>query len=198
MTFNYTAGDSEVNSSLVYEAYYNSATRELVVVLDSEDGYLYKGVPQHVYDELVSGRVSAGRYYGKTIKRGYGPGERLGYVGLDNEDYFVYAYPAPSMEAVGTPKGLSYASDAKVDGSPVVSLGADGTSRFVDLAPKAEEPREVTYRHAVNFTVDGLGNDVRVYNVETTSVDKAVDALSEATAALGLDVNVKGVWVSFE
>jgi len=184
MTFNYTHGDSDVESSAVYEAYYNSDDNKLAVVLSSGHGYVYSGVPQSVYDSIVSG-PSAGKTYATVVKRSYGPGESLGYVGFDNDDEFAFGVPAPAMTAVGTPKGLTLAPNAVVTG-PRVTLGSV-------VPPVTKPPR----KHAVKFTVEG-GNDVKTYSVDADSVEQAVSALGEALAAVGLDFDVKEVTVYFE
>lgn len=190
MTFNYTVGDADVDSSAVYEAYYDAPTSSLAVVLSSGHGYVYSGVPASVYDDLTNGTRSAGRVYATVVKRNYGPGKSLGFVGFDNDDEFVKSVPAPDMGAVGTPKGLTYAAGAKV-------TTIDPAHRIdLTFTPSPVAP-VVTRKHTVKFTVEG-GNSVKSYNVDATSVDSAVDKLSEATSALGLNVNVKEVTVYFE
>lgn len=213
MTFPYTASDRDVDSSVVYEAYYDSVRKRLAVVLDSGYAYAYDNVPQSVYDDLTSGNYSAGRLYAKTVKREYGPGENLGYVGFDNEDEFVESVPAADMSSTYTPlvdaynqaaattgggKALTYSSNAVVDGKPVVSISGQGT--FVNLNQQefaGTEPKPAVLIHVVHFTVED-GNEVKTYSVDTDSVAKAVDGLAEVANTLGVNVTVKGVYVHFE
>lgn len=90
------------------------------------------------------------------------------------------------MGAVGTPKGLSLAHNAIVDGKRV-------TLEFASTrAPKSE-----TRKHTVKFTVEN-GNSVKSYSVDTDSVESAVAALTEALSAVGLNFDVKEVTVYFE
>lgn len=179
-----------VDSSAVDEVYYNENTKELAVDLHDEV-YVYPNVPLARYEALV-GASSVGRAF-REVKRDYGPSSYLGYATQVN--YVRETTKAPSMAAVGTPKGLTYAEDAVVDGRPVASPNEVRVD--LGLAPVAA-PGGVKFRHAVYFEVEGLGNGSKVYNVEAGSVNEAVEALSEATAALGLDVNVKEVRVYFE
>lgn len=187
MTFEFTHGDDDVESSAVYEAYYNEHDRKLAVVLSSGHAYVYPGVGIHTYNELV-GSTSPGKFYALNVKRNYGPGESLGYVGFDSDEFEqTRGVPAPSMDAVGTPKGLSYAKDAKVTdlSDRRISLAADNT------------PVGAKFKHTVVFTVDG-GNREKSYTVDAGSVNEAVEALRSATDALGLTVKVKEVTVYFE
>lgn len=186
MTFNYTHGNDDVESSAVYEAYYNSGTKELAVVLSSGHGYVYSGVPFNVYTDVESG-TSPGKTYATVVKRNYGPGKSLGYVGFDNEDEFEQGVVAPDMSAVGTPKGLTYAKDATV---------TDLSDRRISLAVD-NTPVGVKFKHTVVFTVDG-GNREKSYTVDAGSVNEAAEALKSATDALGLTVKVKEVTVYFE
>lgn len=193
--FYYTNADSNINSSAVSAAYYNANDRRLAVVLSSGYGYVYSDVPESVFDTLVNpgfGR-STGRYYAKTVKRDYGPGEALGYSYDDDFAHISESEPVlVGTGAVGTPKGLTYSENAVVT-TNVVSNFID--AGYTDLSLK---PIEGTKRaHKVFFTIDGQWQ-IREYNVEAGSVDEAVKALTESTEALGLVATVKEVCVYFE
>lgn len=194
MTFEYTHSDDDVDSSAVYEAYYNAKHHKLAVVLSGGHGYVYSNVPLYVYHELV-GAKSPGAYYALTVKRKYGQAENIGYVGYENTETFVEYKGVPAADMTGvdissatpvisntyvnlapvTDKGLTYASDAVVDGVPV----------------------SVKFRHTIKFDVVG-GNKDKSYTVEAGSVPAAVEALREIADMLGLEVKVKEVTVYFE
>lgn len=189
--------EANVDSSLVTGLWYNRDESQLAVALN-EEVYVYDDVPVSEFDNLRYAS-SVGRKY-RDIKRNYGPGQYLGWVpDLEIEEK---TYDAPSMDAVevsstgsveaivGTPKGLTYAVDAVVDGKPINDERKFDLS--VDATPSGEK-----FQHTVVFEVDGLPTR-KSYNVEVGSVNEAIEALEEATAALGIDVNVKMVTVYFD
>lgn len=171
--FSFTDSTENISSSLVEGAYYNAETRELAVDLN-DDVYVYASVPPATYKALVSA-PSVGRAF-QNVKRTYGPSTYLGdYDGVD----FV---KAPSRDAVGTPKGLTLASDAKVENRFNLVSENHGVATI---------PAGVKFKHEVVFT---LGNETeRTYTVQAGSVNEALDALTEATSALGLEATAKRV-----
>lgn len=197
MTFYYT-DHVKTNSSAVQDVYYNYHTLELAVLLTSSHGYIYSNVPSEVFDKFDAGGAffSAGRYYAKTVKTEYGPGKAMGVVGYydftedDSDDnYYRDNDYGPEFDtaAVGTPKGLTYAENAKVTTSgPYVNLS--GTSNTVATQPALR-------RHTVNFTADG---SLFSHPVHAPDVDAAVDALHEVAESLGLSVQVKEVITYFD
>lgn len=186
MTFDYTSANTEIDSSLVYEAYYDNNGQKLAVVLDGGYGYVYDNVPAWVFYQLT-GANSPGGVYNKTVKHNYGPGTSLGYVGYDNDLVFNHGVPAPTLprpHRLGTPKGLTLAPDV-VDSSPDV---------LVPLFSTTED--SVAYKHTVNFTVDG-GNDVKTYSVDVGDVTEAIKAVTEIGDMLGLAFKIRSVEVFF-
>lgn len=203
MTFNFTHAETEVQSDLVGEAYYNEGTRELVVLLGFDgEAYKYDSVPPSVYRELVAAS-SVGGYYNRVVKRDYGPGTHLGTLGWDNEEFFVNGYKAPAMAAVVNegpylslaPEGVSVQGghfELNKSGDSYFSLVTPTPARFgADLSETA------TLRHDVVFTVNGAEAE-KSYTVDSVDLDGAVDALDEIADMLGVDVSVKRVTVHFE
>jgi hypothetical protein len=187
--FVYTVGDTDVDSSVVYEAYYNADDRKLAVVLDSGWGYVYSNVPRLVYDDLVGG-PSAGRVYSTVVKRQYGPGEALGYVGYQDDGVFVNGYEAVDMNPVDAPR-----FDLSSDGSGTAK-GLYVTERTKDSTVTLEAPEPTARRkHVVVFDSDGVE---RRHTLFTESVDSAVATVNEIADMLDLSFNVKEVTVSFE
>jgi hypothetical protein len=192
MTFTYTASNGR-KSSAVDTVYYNSHNHQLAVALKSGDVYLYEKVPSSVYDGYLTA-WSAGRYYAKNIKPVYGPGKHLGYNADD--EFQRYSVPAPDMgavnadsddagEAKGTPKGLTYAKDAVVDGKKVVSLATAAVSD------------SNTLRHTVYFRV-GDSDEHKRYDVQARNVDEALRDLNDIASKLGVNLRATGVRVHFE
>lgn len=205
MTFNFTHADTEVQSNLVGEAYYNDSTRELVVLLGYDgEAYKYDGVPLNVYNELVSAS-SVGGFYNRVIKRDYGPGTYLGSLGWDNTSYFINGYKAPAMAApvvnegpylTLAPEGLSTSG-----GHFTVTSDEKDGSYFSLVAPNAvetvDEGENFTLRHEVVFTVNGT-EDEKTYSATAESVDEATKALFEVAGMLDVQVRVRRVTVYFE
>lgn len=191
MAFAYTHADTDVASSAVVEAYYNDRTNDLAVVLSSGHAYVYSGVPLAVYEKLVDTRSvlsSPGRYYAKVVKRDFGPGEALGYVGWDSDEFFPNLRARWEADAA-TPKGLVYADDAVVTGSIDVDP-AEVTNTTLAL------PQEKTLRrHTVVFEANG---GTRTHRLNVESVDEAVEEILSLGKMLDLDFKVKEVVVSFE
>lgn len=57
-------------SSVINSFHYNAGTKELTVVFVSGMVYIYKKVPQHIYDEMKSA-FSKGTYLNEKIKSNY-------------------------------------------------------------------------------------------------------------------------------
>jgi hypothetical protein len=205
MTFNYSHGDAEIDSTLVYEAYYNATKKELALVFHGGLSYIYKGVPFHHYQNLVDAS-SPGRYYNQNIKGKY-DSVYNGYVGYDSEIEFVRGFAAADMNSivnnantvtiigsaggvagvggsssgVGTPKNLSYAVDAVVD------------DKKFDLST----PNKVTSHYTVRFTV-GDDETLRANSLEATSIDEALVKTQEVAEMLDLSFNIREVTLHFE
>jgi len=184
--FKYTDTKEVFGSQAVDVVYYNKSTQELVVGLLSGETYLYADVPSRIFDEFNTPGVSAGRLYATVVKRSYGPGTYLGY----DPEFDKASVPAADMGTVGTPKDLRYAVGAVVGNS-------SGSSLRFDLAQKPAPVEPAKYPHAVTFTVED-NEDRKTYNVDAVNVDAAVEALAEVSYALGVNVDVKSVLVSFE
>lgn len=175
----YTRADTELSSSLVYEAYYNDNSGDLTVVLDNGHGYVYENVPSTVYDGLVNAG-SPGAYYNAVVKRQYGRSTPLGYVGHDSVK-FRQTTPLTSVPS----KGLFTTENTVVttEGARRITLGVE---------PAASTGRQYT----VVFEVNGAKRTYRPDNVN--SVDETVEALRNVSDALGVSTKVKEVVVSFE
>lgn len=190
MTFYYTHSNDDVDSSAVYEVYFNQTNGNLLVVLSSGNAYEYTGASMADFDSLSEGN-SPGSYFATRIKRNLGPGKSLGYFvdgdvePLSSADEVAVA-KVPAA-AVGTPKGLTYAPTAKVSNEDFrLTLGV-GTD---------ESKNAVSRKHLVVFTIDGITR--RSFSVNAYDVDEAVAELHKATKALGLEANVREVTVYFE
>ena len=59
-----------VTSSNLHSVGYDSPTATLEIEFNSGGIYQYSGVPEHVYDSLMSSG-SLGRYFGRRIKDAY-------------------------------------------------------------------------------------------------------------------------------
>jgi len=184
-TFEYT-DTKPVTSTAVDAVFYNSETKKLAVFLHGEV-YVYSGVPKERYENLVDAS-SVGRAF-REVKADYGRSDYLGRA--RSVEPVLVSVPAPDMGAVGTPKGLTYAADAKVTGDPA-------HSRVRVTLGEVPVPEGVKYKHAVYFKVNPGDLDFKIYNTEAGSVHEAVEALTEAALALDLNVTVKEVRVYFE
>jgi hypothetical protein len=182
MTFTTYTDHFVPDSEAVDAAYYNADDQTLAVVLDGGSTYLYENFPPHVWQNFRSAS-SKGRFYALTVKSGYGPGEYLGYNADD--DFEQDDSPVVSANDLRVKQGLTITPGLVDKRYPLYSVPAPA-----EVAPE-------TFRHEVKFVVEG-GNKVSSYNVDAVSVDGAVEALSEATLALGLNVDVKEVTVYFE
>lgn len=195
--FEYTDSLEDIDSSAVVDAYYNINDKSMLVVLASnEDAYIYTGVPSYVWSQFKAAS-SKGSYYATQIKRNYGPAKALGNSWLlDIAEYG--GVPAPSMASVtpiapyvtlgnppssatGTPKGLTYASDAKVS----TSVPVFGESEGVRKATTSVLIEGTNGEHTVNFD-------------DKSTVDEALAAIDELSSKLGVSVKVKAVTVHFE
>lgn len=176
---------SDRSSSAVEEAAYNSHTKEALFVLTGGSGYIYKDVPQSVWNEYVT-NWSAGHYYAKGIKPNYGPGEYVGYVSSLRDSFDEYT--EPDRGAVGTPKDLTYAGSTTTN-TAVTNTGG-GTYTLTLPGPATE-----AYETEVVFTV---GDDAteKTYRTRAGSVVEAVNALTEVGKALQLDLKAKRVTVT--
>lgn len=189
MTFSYTHGNDDVESSAVYEAYYDAATRRLAVVLEGGSGYVYKNVPKSVYDVIANG-THIGRYYNTTVKRQYGPAEYLGYVGYENEQVFVKGVEAPDMgSTVGTPKGLTYAPG-------VTATDGGGFAIAGPLSPSVLTLTSVDGNTDRTFNVTfEVGDKTRSHTLKAESFGAAEAAVLEIGAMLDLTFEVKEISV---
>lgn len=194
-TYTHTA---PVNSSAVDEVWYNVDTKELAVCLHG-DVYVYEGVPFDRYQNLVYA-MSVGRAF-RNIKKDYGPSEYLGdeaYLTIEKKVYDApdmsgdFADHTKARQVAGTPKNLTYAEDAVVDGKPV---GDTGNSSGPHLSMTPAGDNAATYRMTVHFESNGAE---RTHSLTAADVDEAARRLEEVADALGVEVVVKGVFVHFE
>jgi hypothetical protein len=191
VTFAATDKFSVSGSSFVEEVAYDADERELLVFFRSGSGYLYKGVSLGTFRDFQNAH-SKGQFYNNWIKRGgYGPGVEVYW----DTEVVEKTYPRQDFSDVLGVNPVSTTAVAPVRVSP---SGSTGTFTFptysltaLDIDVKVNKP------HRVEFTVED-GNEVKSYNVDAESVDEAVEALAEIGMSLGLELNVKGVYVSFE
>jgi hypothetical protein len=191
--FEYTDTKS-VRSSAVDEVFYNRDDKTLAVTLHGEV-YQYDNVPKDIYNRLTGGWHSTGKVYAKEVKRNYGPGKHLGdaySVDISEKSYeapnmgslatggLITATQARSNAGVGTPKGLSLAPNAVVDG------------QRIDLKVNAGSAQR---KHTVVFEAGGT---LRSHSILAANVDAAVADLNGLADALGVKFKVKEVTVSFE
>lgn len=192
MSFTYTDSFTP-DSSAVEKAYYDAESSELAVVLNSGDTYVYESVPSWEWRALKTS-YSTGRHFATVIKPNYGPGEALGYT----SDSYFEKYGAEAAD-MGPVTNVSIdSSGIRVSGSGTFSgvvpknltLAPDATETF-SLVSDAKNTRE----HVVSFT-SGF-DTVRTYAVQAASVEDAKAEVEELGEALGVDLVVKGVYVSF-
>lgn len=195
------------NSSFIASAAYDADSQELVVFLDNDRSYLYHNVPLSVYRDFEVGKstnwlvkFSQGRFYNSVVKKQYGPAAE---IDLWDDEIVEKSVPAADMsdvtkaEPVNTTSSNGYSVQLTANSSAGVERLTQLHNATFSLSIPETKEESVQRTHVVHFTVEG-GNDVKTYSVEAGSVSEAVDALSKATDALGLDINVKGVYVSFE
>lgn len=188
-TFEYTH-TKPVNSSAVDEVHYNANTKELAVDLHDEV-YVYSGVPESRYEALTNA-PSVGRTF-REVKRDYGPSEYLGYV--RDIGYEKSGVDSGVTTASGVvPKNLTYASNAKVTTSTTGNY-ASQPSEFISLNAYTDTKSPSKRKHEVVFEAAGAE---RIYSLEATSVDEAVEALQGVAEALDIDVQVRAVTVYFD
>jgi hypothetical protein len=184
-TLFFTTAHEALNSDLVYDVYYDAKTQEAHVSLQGTI-YTYADVPAHAVDALVNaasiGRAFNGTLFNKGFKQTYGPGKRQDATML-NERELVTAGAA-------TPKNLTYAADAVVDGKPVDPSILRFPPRISLVV--VDEPVELPkFKHTVHFNSNGA----RTYALEASSVDEAVEELQQVASMLGVEAEVTGVFV---
>lgn len=185
-------------SHAVETAIYDADTKTFAVELASGSVYAYKNVPEHVWNSFKAS-ISKGRFYNKTIKKDYGPGTELDEWAVEEADKRAYNAPdmgsvtatAGSLGLTGTPKNLTYAADAKVDGKPVAE---QRYSLVTNLQPALLEDR---LDHTVRFTV-GDNTEVKSYRFNAESVADAVAVVNGLGDAMGLEFKVTEVVTHFE
>ena len=172
-------------SSALNAVHFDSGNGAVAVELKSGEVYVYDGLANEDWSAFKNA-WSKGRHYALVIKRRFGPGEYIG----DAEEV-TYSVPAADMGTVGTPKNLTYADDAKVDGEPVGNSTGPHTRVTLGVVPSAQR------KHTVSFTVNGY-DDVKTYEVAADNVEEAAASVRGLGDQLGLTFNVKGVYTSFE
>lgn len=171
-------------SSFVEEFVYDRDSKELLVYLDSGRGYLYRGVPESTFTNFKAAH-SKGQFYNNWVKRGgFGPATE---VAWDTE---IVLKPSP-MEVV-----QSNVTTTNGTGTTFTLTGTNATFNLDTPTITLSDDGGVLL-HTVSFTVEG-GNSVKTYDVLALSVADAVESLGDAMNALGLEFDVKGVYISFE
>lgn len=199
--FTYTQSLLNSNSTAVKHAYYNVDDKTLLVVMrENGNAYRYDGVPVWVWNDFKAAD-SLGRFFANTVKRSYGPSKYLG-VGK-NLNIVQKGIPAPNMgsvtslhpsyrpsQTVGTPKGLTVASDAsvttKAEAFPLRTVSPNPVSS-ISTARKATT--------TVHFVVNG--NDKTVLLDDKSTVDEALVEFDRIASMLGVSAKVTAVTVNF-
>ena len=191
-SFGYTHKEEGLDSSLVDGAYYNANTRELAVDLNDKV-YVYSEVPSHVFDTLVKASSPGTKF--QDIKRTYGPSRRLGFFDRVNFDKVEdRTARAADMSSVGTPKGLTLATNATVtDNTSTAVTNSYTTLNFTPNA-KIEVISGNTER---TFSVDFVVGDskVRTHTLKADSFGEAEAALEEIAEMLDLEFVIKEIKV---
>lgn len=181
-----------VPSQVIDCLYYNEKTKELLVgVVDSNNAYIYEGVPRHVYVSFASA-ISKGYFWNKIVKKQYGPADDAGWT--DEVNFIEYA--TPSTASVGTPKGLT----ENLTGAQVLAFPLK--SEPTPAPVKQNATAEVKFDDAKSTTVVfNMGGDDKTvdFDDKVTVVD-AVKEISRIADMLGLGANltIKSVTVNFE
>lgn len=226
--FNYTDEFRNVDSSLVYNVWYDRPTASAYVDLQ-DHVYRYDKVPFEAVEALLAassiGREFNGSMWGMTkgFKQTYGPGTHIGYqfniskfkrpaIVSGNGMFTTLThdgriYASTGTSTVGTPKGLTYSDSAVVDGKPVSEQRVDlkPVSDPVTILDADNEPVRVPLKDepdntvkASKFTVHFLSNGEKTYTTEAASVEDAIKNLNDAAEILGVNVKVTGVFHHFE
>lgn len=216
MTIEFTE-DPFVDSSLVTDVLYNENTKAAFVAL-GDTYYRYDGVDKDSLTDFVKAD-SVGAAY-TPFKQKFGPAQKLeGHTLSFNrvevkeaEEFVLPDYRGRGTDAA-TPKDLTYADDAVVDGVKFNSGGnleaSIMTPAYVNLNesvltntgnltwnPNTTITMAQPKKHVVHFTIED-SSTVRQYKVDTYSVDSAVGALKTAMDALSLPYKVQKVEVYF-
>lgn len=202
MTFEYTSKQTDFDSSLVEEAYYNTQDKTLAVVLYGGSTYKYSNVPPHVYVDFREA-YSPGAYYNAWVKNRY-PSEYLGY--MNNEDSFFVPRSAgyslldggsTSQGVWVTPKSNTEAAQPAyfdVHGRPVVSTAGEVETNVFPLSTPVTTKR----KHVVNFHLadgDNVQGVTRKHTLEAASVDEAIEAVRNIADMLDLEFYIESVTV---
>ena len=197
----YTTAHEELDSSLVWDVWYDAETRKAYVNLETVV-YAYSDVPASAVDALVYA-PSIGRHYNgsvfgaKGFKREFGPGEKLGYLAdLTLREREVALASGGTITASGNlaapgvvGKNLTYAPNAKVTTTDSNTANGRVSLRVIEDANAAP----VVHKRAM--TVHFESNGSRTHSLRAESVDEAVDAVKEVAKMLGVNVMVTGVFV---
>lgn len=205
MRFDYTH-KKDVDSSALKTVLYNENHNKLVVITHEDRAYCYRDVPLVIYNTLVN-TGSVGNYYAVVIKRGYGPhawSQSRHYVEFvdanalasDMSSTSVEAFsnvgsstgPHVHAQAVGTPKGLTYAEGAEVtQREDFITLTTQ-----TDVAPTAVK---LKFEFHVFFTLNG---SEKMFATSAGSVNEALENYKAATSWLDLETKVVKVVQYFE
>lgn len=202
--FEYTEALPNSNSTAVKAAYYNVDDKTLLVVMrENGNAYRYDGVPSWVWADFKRSS-SLGHFFATTLKRSYGPakylgtGNRLSIVQKGavasvtplpkrtHEHYSLGTAPAPRA-VVGTPKGLTLASDAKV------TTKAEAFPLTV-----APAPAQGVLKATTSVLFEAFGADKTVAFDDKSTVDEALVEFNRIANAMGVSAKVKAVTVHFE
>ena len=179
-------------SQVIECLYYNDKTKELLVgVVDTNNAYIYEGVPRHVYVAFV-GAVSKGYFWNKIVKKQYGPADDAGWT--DEVNFIEYGSQATAT--AGTPKALNDNTGANVLLFP---LKAEPEAAPVKVKTEASEPVFKDAKSAdVKFNLGG--RDAVTTFTGTQTVSAAVAEITQIAETLGLGeaLVIKAVTINFE
>lgn len=183
-TFEYTAAENDINSSLVKDVYYNADTREAVLNLHGW-AYKYSNVGVFDYTDLISA-PSVGSAYA-DFKSDFGPAEALGWA--SDVDFKSVKL---EVSKVGAPQNWSLASDAVVTDNTATTAPVT-----FNLAPVATIAEAKTYDYTLNFNVEGGAQD-KSYNTKAVGVEQAIEQLTEVADMLDITIKVTSATVYFD
>lgn len=198
----YTTAHEELDSSLVWDVWYDAETRKAYVNLE-DVVYAYSDVPASAVDALVYA-PSIGRHYNgsvfgaKGFKREFGPGEKLGYLAdltLREREVALASggnIAAPTTMASGlVGKNLTYAEGATVTNAPTNTANTRINLRVIEEANKSLVSKMPKRTMTVHFESNGS----RAHTLEAATIDEAVAEVNKVADMLGVTLKVTGVFV---
>lgn len=197
MTFNvYYTERTQLDSSFLNRAWYDKPYQNLTLELHGVV-YRYDLVPSGVFGGLVFSD-SPGTYYRNNIQGVY-HGRRLGPV-ADLREVLADDFNAVKVQEKTEPVRVQLHDVQAVEPTHVAVVTDPKTLTKLPLNKDVVFVSGVS-DYTVHFTVEdtfGTSSDLRTHTLKADSVDNAVDKMFELADLLDQDIEVKGVYVSFE